>query len=85
MDIIIFHNHQKYIVEIKIWSGDGRYQAGKTQLAAYVKLERAVAGYYVVFDHRRSAEFRTETETLDGDLTIRSYVIPVIQERPSTG
>jgi hypothetical protein len=85
MDIIILHNHQKYIVEIKIWSGDGRYQAGKTQLAAYVKLEKAVAGYYVVFDHRRSAEFRTETETLDGDLTIRSYVIPVIQERPSTG
>ena len=44
MDIIILHNHQKYIVETKIWSGDGRYQAGKTQLAAYVKLEKAVAG-----------------------------------------
>ena len=85
MDIVILHNHKKYIVEIKIWSGAGRYQAGKTQLAAYVKLEKAVAGYYIVFDHRRSAESRTETETLDGDLTIRSYVIPVIQERPSTG
>lgn len=85
MDIVILHNHQKYIVETKIWSGDGRYQTGKTQLAAYVKLEKAVAGYYIVFDHRSAAESRTETETLDGDLTIRSYVIPVIQERPSTG
>ena len=85
MDIVILHNHQKYIVETKIWSGAGRYQAGKTQLGTYVKLEKAVAGYYIVFDHRRSAEACTETETLDGDLTIRSYVIPVIQERLSTG
>lgn len=82
MDIIILHNHQKYIVETKIWGGAGRYQAGKIQLAAYVKLEKAVAGYYIVFDHRRSAESRTETETLDGDLTIRSYIILVLQERP---
>ena len=82
MDIIILHNHQKYIVETKIWGGDGRYQAGKAQLAAYVKLEHAVEGYYVVFDHRSAPESRTETETFDDNLTIRSYVIPVVQERP---
>ena len=39
-------------------------------------------GYYVVFDHRNTPEPRVETETIDG-LAIRSYVIPVIQERPS--
>ena len=82
MDIIILHDGQKYIVETKIWGGDGRYQAGKAQLAAYVKLEGAVEGYYVVFDHRSAPESRTETETLDDNLTIRSYVIPVIQESP---
>ena len=82
MDILILHRDQKYIVETKIWGGDTRYQAGKTQLAAYVKLERAVEGYYVVFDHRNDPEPRVETDTLDG-LTIRSYVIPVMQERPS--
>ncbi len=60
-----------------------RYQTGKTQLAAYVNLEKAVDGYYVVFDHRKEPEPRVETETLDG-ITIRSYVIPVVQERPST-
>ena len=83
MDILILHNHQKYIVETKIWGGETRYQAGKAQLAAYVKLERAIEGYYVVFDHRSNPELRMETETLDG-FTIRSYVIPVMQERPST-
>ena len=39
MDILIRHNHRKYVVETKIWGGDGRYQAGKAQLAAYVRLE----------------------------------------------
>ena len=82
MDILITHNRQKYIVEAKIWRGNRRYQAGKKQLAAYLKLEHATEGYYVVFDHRQDPEPRVETETID-DVTIRSYVIPVIQERPS--
>ena len=82
IDLLIQHNHRKHIVETKIWGGDSRYQAGKMQLAAYVKLENAIDGYYVVFDHRNAPEARTETESLNG-ATIQSYVIPVIQERPS--
>ena len=82
MDLIILHNSQKYIVETKIWEGERSYAAGKKQLAAYVRLEEAAAGYYVVFDHRKNPGPRTETETL-ADLTIRSYVIPVVQEPPS--
>ena len=83
MDLIITHNRRKYIVETKIWKGDNRYQAGKRQLAAYLKLERVSEGYYVVFDHRRDPQSRVETETVDG-VTIRSYVIPVVQELPSS-
>ncbi|MDE0426940.1 MAG: AAA-like domain-containing protein [Candidatus Poribacteria bacterium] len=83
MDILITHNRQKYIVETKVWRGESRYQAGKQQLAAYLKSEGVAEGYYVVFDHRKEAEPRVETETLAGELTIRSYVIPVIQEMPS--
>ena len=82
MDLLILHNSQKYIVETKIWEGERSYTAGKKQLAAYVRLEGAAEGYYVVFDHRRNPEQRMETETL-ADLTIRSYVIPVVQEPPS--
>ena len=91
MDIIIIHNQEKYIVETKIWRGDNRYQAGKRQLAAYLRSEGVTEGYYVVFDHRQNPESgspsvtgkgRIETETIDG-LTVRSYVIPVIQEPPS--
>ncbi len=83
IDLVIFHNGQKYIVETKIWEGEKRYQAGKKQLMAYLKLEQAVEGYYVVFDHRENPTPLAESET-EGDMRIRSYVIPVMQERPSS-
>ena len=83
IDLIIIHNTRKYIVETKIWEGVRRYEAGKKQLSAYLKLEGAVAGYYVVFDHRQQPEPRVEIETVDG-MTLRSYVISVVQEPPST-
>ena len=86
IDLAIFHNGKKYIVETKIWEGPRYYQSGKKQLAAYLKaylkLEGASEGYYIVFDHRAEPEPRVETEIIDG-LTIRSYVIPVVQETPS--
>ena len=83
IDLHVVHNQRKYIVETKIWEGDRYYQAGKKQLAAYLKLEGAQEGYYVVFDHRNNPAPRVETETVDG-LTIRCYVIPVVQEQPSS-
>ena len=81
-DLIIGHNGQKYIVETKVWRNERAYQAGKQQLAAYLKLEGETEGYYVVFDYRQSPEPRFETDTVDGH-TIHSYIIPVLQEVPS--
>ena len=83
MDLVIFHNARKYIVETKIWEGPRSYQAGKKQLAAYLQLEGAAEGYYVVFDHRQVPEPRVETEMIEG-VNIRSYVIPVMQKPPSS-
>ncbi|RKU29949.1 hypothetical protein C6499_07720 [Candidatus Poribacteria bacterium] len=83
IDLLIAHSQRKYIVETKIWEGNRYYQAGKKQLAAYLKLEGVSKGYYVVFDHRNNPTPRVETEIIDG-LTIRSYVIPVMQEQPSS-
>lgn len=83
MDLLITHNQRKYVVETKVWRGEVSYQKGKKQLASYLKLESATEGYYVVFDHRTNPEPRAETEEIE-DFKIRSYVIPVMQERPST-
>jgi len=82
MDLLITHNQRKYVVETKVWRGEVSYQKGKKQLASYLKLEGATEGYYVVFDHRTNPEPRSETEEIE-DFKIRSYVIPVMQERPS--
>ena len=82
MDLVIFYNTHKSIIETKIWEGDRRYQAGKRQLVAYLQSEGSTEGYYVVFDHRQDPEPRVEAETIDA-VTVRSYVIPVVQERPS--
>ena len=82
MDLIVLHSREKYIVETKIWGGKSLYQAGKSQLAAYLKSEGAKEGYYIVFDHRQKPEARVEEEIIDGK-TIVSYCIPVVQERPS--
>ena len=82
MDLLILHRGRKYIVETKIWRSDRSYAQGKQQLAAYLSTEDVAEGYYIVFDHREVPEPRTETETIDG-LTIRSYVIPVVQDLPS--
>ena len=81
-DLVISHNGQTYVVETKVWRSERSYQAGKQQLAAYLKSERATEGYYVVFDYRENSEQRAETGTVD-NLTIHSYVIPVIQAPPS--
>ena len=83
MDLLISHNQVKYVIEIKIWRGDVRYQAGKRQLAAYVNSENALEGYYIIFDHRKEPIRRKENERIDG-ASIRSYVIPVIQQQPSS-
>ena len=82
MDLIITHNQRKYVVETKVWRGDLSYQKGKRQLASYLKLEVANEGYYIIFDHRVNPEQRSETEEIEG-FKIRSYVIPVMQARPS--
>ncbi len=81
-DLILLHNRRKYIVETKVWSGTGHYEAGKKQLVAYLTLEDAREGYYVVFDYRQKPVPRVETEAIDGR-TLRSYVIPIVQQRPS--
>jgi len=82
MDLIILHSGEKYIVETKIWGGKSLYQAGKSQLAAYLKSEGAKAGYYIVFDHRQKPEARVEEEIIDGKMIV-SYCIPIVQEMPS--
>ena len=46
-DLIIRHSGRKYIVETKVWRNERAYQAGKQQLATYLKLEGETEGYTI--------------------------------------
>ena len=81
-DIIIGHQGRKYIIETKVWRNERVYEAGKRQLAAYLTIEGEREGYYIVFDYRQKSGPRVETDTIEG-CTIRSYLIPIVQEVPS--
>ena len=81
-DLVISHSGQTHIVETKVWRSERGYEAGKRQLATYLKLEGAAEGYYVVFDYRENSERRVETDIVD-ECTIHSYVISVLQTLPS--
>ena len=81
-DLIIGYDRQKYIIETKVWRNEKAYQMGKHQLTAYLKTEGVTEGFYIVFDYRENAISQVETDTIDG-YTIQSYVIPVLQQRPS--
>lgn len=81
-DIIVSFNGKQYIIETKIWRHEKLYQKRKQQLAEYLKSENATEGYYVVFDHTDNPNTRVETDTFD-NLTIQSYIIPDVQNRPS--
>lgn len=83
MDLIIFHQREKYIIETKIWEGKSRYTDGKHQLAEYLELEKVSQGYYIVFDHRQKPQARYDIDQIKGK-EIVSYCIPVLQKPPST-
>jgi len=76
MDIILLYRSEKHIVETKLWRGEKRYQSGKRQLAEYLSKEGVQRGYYIVFDHRKSAQPKYECELVTGKEII-SYCIPI--------
>ena len=82
MDIIILLKQRRYIIETKLWEGKRSYARGKKQLATYLALEGEAEGYYVVFDHRKKPEANQEEELIQNK-TVVSFVIPVVQKRPS--
>jgi hypothetical protein len=55
IDVLCCYKKQKEVVELKLWYGERRYEAGLNQLAKYLGNESLGHGYLVVFDRREAA------------------------------
>jgi len=55
IDVLCCYKNQKEVVELKLWYGERRYEAGLNQLAKYLGNESLDHGYLVVFDRREAA------------------------------
>ena len=83
-DILILYKGRKYIIETKIFVSQTQYQHGKQQLADYLASEQIEEGFYVVFTQKHNAaDTLFFEETLNGK-RIRTYLIRVDFEPPST-
>jgi len=56
IDVVCCYGRQKEIVELKLWYGARRYQAGLAQLARYLDREGLDRGYLFVFDRRENVK-----------------------------
>ena len=76
IDVVCCYGRQKEIVELKLWYGERRYQAGLSQLASYLDSEGLDHGYLFVFDRRENVprEYSFKEHTVAGK-KIQAWVV----------
>lgn len=66
LDITVTYYNKKYIVELKIWRGETSHQKGLAQLSDYLERTGLSEGYLLIFQNKKSKEFRQETVKHNG-------------------
>ena len=66
LDVVITFYNRKYISELKIWDGPEKHQRGIEQLVDYLKKQNADEGYLVIFDFKKTMDYKQERITVDG-------------------
>ncbi|MDR5587405.1 MULTISPECIES: GxxExxY protein [Clostridium] len=65
LDIVIQYNHNKYVIETKIWHGDIAHQKGLKQLKNYLDIEGLDKGYLLIFNFNKNKEYINEKYSID--------------------
>lgn len=66
IDIVIQYNHNKYVIEAKIWHGETAHENGLKQLKNYLDIEGLDNGYLLIFNFNKNKEFINRKYTIDG-------------------
>ncbi len=60
MDLVITYKAGRYVVELKRWYGQKAHQKGLRQLSDYLDIYTLKEGYLLIYDFRKSKEYRQE-------------------------
>ncbi|MCC5946741.1 MAG: AAA family ATPase [Bernardetiaceae bacterium] len=66
LDVVVTYLQWKYILELKRWSGEKSHQKGLKQLADYLDIHDVKKGYLLIFDERKSQNWKEERIQKDG-------------------
>ncbi|MBW6411655.1 GxxExxY protein [Clostridium weizhouense] len=65
LDIVIQYNHNKYVIETKIWHGNIAHQKGLKQLKNYLDIEGLDKGYLLIFNFNKNKEYINEKYSIE--------------------
>lgn len=74
MDIVVDYLGKRYIIELKIWRGAVYNEAGRIQLAEYLRLMGEDTGYLISFCFNKGKDVTVRTNTVDGKNIIEALV-----------
>ncbi|NJL12977.1 MAG: hypothetical protein HC913_08265 [Microscillaceae bacterium] len=60
MDLVITYFKQKHFLELKVWRGEEYHQEGLEQLSNYLDLYQLEEGYLLIYDFRKTKEYKQE-------------------------
>ena len=68
IDLVIDYLKQQFILELKLWRGDGKHENAYKQLAGYLKSKNMDCGYLLTFDFRKNGDAKfSKNKWIDWD------------------
>lgn len=74
MDLLVIYAGALFIIEMKIWRGDGYNEAGEKQITDYMNELHLDKGYMLTFSFLKDKEVEIKTITVDGKTIIEATV-----------
>ncbi len=60
MDVVVTYGNQRYVIELKRWSGDKAHQAGLRQLSDYLDMYSLKEGYVLIYDFNKNKSYKQD-------------------------
>jgi len=67
IDIVVEYEGEQFVIELKIWHGAKAHEKAYEQLANYLKIKNADAGYLLTFDFRKEASKERKSQWVEQD------------------